>query len=240
MRLLILGGTSEANALARALAGRDVITSLAGRTGTVPDLPGRVRVGGFGGAGGLEAYLRTEAIGAVIDATHPFAARISAHAAAACAATGVPRLVLARPAWEKRPGDSWIEVDGMAEAARALPAIGRRAFLTVGVQEAVAFAGVTDVHFVVRLIAPEPPPLAGCEVVAGRGPFAEADEAALLLAHRIDVVVSKASGGAATYAKIAAARGLGIPVLMIRRPPPPPGPAVESVAEAVAWVAGLE
>ena len=115
---------------------------------------------------------------------------------------------------------------------------GRRVFLTVGSQEA-AFAAVTGVHFVVRLIAPGSPPLADCTVVTGRGPFTEAGEAALLRVHRIDVVVSKASGGAATYPKIAAARALGIPVLMIRRPPPPPGPAVSSLVDAVAWVEGV-
>lgn len=239
MRTLILGGTGEAAALARALAGRDVVTSLAGRTATLPDLPGRVRIGGFGGADGLREFLRVEGIGAVVDATHPFAARISAHAAKACAALGVPRLVLARPAWEKVPGDTWIEVDTMAEAAAGLPALGRRAFLTVGSQEAAAFAAVTGVHFVVRLVAPAPPPLAGCTVVTGRGPFSEAGETALLRAHRIDVVVSKASGGDATSPKIAAARGLAVPVLMIRRPPPPPGPAVSGIADAVAWVEGL-
>lgn len=237
-KLLILGGTSEAAALARALAGGDVVTSLAGRTAAVPDLPGRLRVGGFGGTEGLAAYLRAEAIGAVIDATHPFAARISAHAAAACAAVGVPRLVLGRPSWLRQPGDIWIEVENMAAAAEAVASVGRNAFLTVGAQEVAAFAGLGEVHFVVRLIEPGPLPLDRCTVVAGRGPFAAEDEAALMRAHRIDVVVTKASGGAATYGKIAAARALGIPVLMIRRPLPPDGPTVFTVDAAVAWATG--
>lgn len=236
MRILILGGTAEAAALARALAGRDVITALAGRTAARPDVPGRVRVGGFGGADGLAAFLRDEGITAVIDATHPFAARISDHAARACTLTGRPRLRLARPEWPRQPGDRWIAADSMADAAARLPGLGRRAFLTVGIQEVAAFAGLTGLWFLVRLIAAQPLPLADYTVVTGRGPFGEAAELALLRAHAIDVLVTKASGGPATHGKIAAARALGLPVLMVRRPPPPPGAAVGTVAEAVAWL----
>jgi precorrin-6A/cobalt-precorrin-6A reductase len=239
-RLLILGGTGEAAALAGALAealpGLDVVTSLAGRT-TPPRLPGRVRVGGFGGTAGLEEVLRRDGIDAVVDATHPFAARISAHAEAACAAMGLPRLVLHRPEWRPADGDRWTVAADMADAASRLPALGKRPFLAIGRQELAAFAGVAGVEFVVRLLAPAPPPLPLCRVVVGRGPFAIEDEVRLLGEHGIDVVVAKASGGAAGYGKIAAARTLGLPVLLVRRPPPPVGPAVDNVAAAVAWVA---
>jgi precorrin-6A/cobalt-precorrin-6A reductase len=238
-RVLILGGTSDAAKLARALAGLpgiEVVSSLAGRTGTVPDLPGQVRVGGFGGAEGLALFLRTEGIDRVVDATHPFAARISAHAAEACAALGVPRLMLARPAWHPVAGDRWIEVESMAAAAEALPGLGRRAFLTVGIGEVAAFAAVRDVWFLVRLIADQPLPLADYTVVTGRGPFDAQAEQHLMTRRRVELVVSKASGGSATYGKIAAARALGLPVLMVKRPPLPPGETADTIAAAVAWL----
>lgn len=240
-RLLILGGTADAARLARALAHFPhikVISSLAGRTEGVPDLPGLVRVGGFGGAEGLAEFLRTAAIDRVVDATHPFAARISAHAAQACADAGVPRLMLARPEWQRTDGDRWIEVADMAAAAAALPGLGRRAFLTVGIGEAAAFAAVPDVWFLVRLIADQPLPLAEYIVVTGKGPFDAQAEQALMTAHGVDVVVTKASGGSATYGKIAAARALGLPVLMVKRPPPPAGERADSVEAAMRWVSG--
>jgi len=236
MRILILGGTTEAASLARQLVGHDIITSLAGRTENPAALPGRVRVGGFGGVQGLAEYVRAEAIERVIDATHPFAARISANAAEACAAIGVPRLMLVRPAWPRRPDDLWHPVATMDEAARRLPELGRRAFLTVGIGEMGAFAIVAGVHCVVRLIAPQPLPLSDYQVVAGKGPFDAAAELALLRQYRIDVVVTKESGGAATYGKIAAARELGLPVLMVSRPPVPEGEAVDSIKAAIRWI----
>lgn len=239
-KLLILGGTGDAAALAWAVEAAygphiGTITSLAGRAG-IPDLPGQVRVGGFGGAEGLQAYLKAEAIDRVIDATHPFAARISAHAEAACAALGLPRLVLARPEWMPRPGDRWVEVASMAEAAAALPRLGRCAFLTVGAGEATAFAHLPEVWFLVRLLKDEPLPLARYGVVTARPPFTVEGERRLMQDHAIDLLVSKNSGGTATYAKIEAARTLGLPVLMIRRPPPPGGPMVETVQAAVEWI----
>ena len=240
MRVLILAGTSEAAALAEACAGRgdlEVISSLAGRTAAPRALPGEVRVGGFGGAAGLERFLRAQAIDRLIDASHPFAAQIGRHAAAACRAAGVPRLRLLRPPWPKLADDRWHEVATLAEAARLLPEIGQRAFLTVGHKELAAFAGVPRVWFLIRTI--EPPagvPLRRALCLQARGPFALADELALLRAHRIDVLVTKASGGEATYAKLAAARALGLPVIMLRRPPPPAGPVVSSVAAALAWL----
>lgn len=239
MRLLILGGTADAARLARALVetpGLEIISSLAGRTEGIPQLPGRVRVGGFGGAEGLADFLRAEKIDRVIDATHPFAARISAHAAQACADLGLPRLLLARPAWVKQAGDRWIEVESMDAAIAALPGLGRRAFLTVGVGEVARFAPLRHLWFLVRLIADQPLPLADYRVVTGKGPFDAQAEQVLIRAHGVDVVVTKASGGTATYGKIAAARALALPVLMISRPPLPDGARVDSVEDAVSWV----
>lgn len=242
--LLILGGTGEAAALARRLADEtgkwDVVTSLAGRLPGTPDLPGRLRVGGFGGAAGLRTYLETERITAVIDATHPFAAEISAHARAACEAAGVPRLQLWRPEWERQDGDDWIEVDSVEAAAQRLPDVGRRAFLTIGSNEIAPFAVCREVWFLVRLIkAPDSIPLAAYTLITARGPYTVVGERALLDEHAIDVVVSKASGGGATEAKITAARDAGLPVLMVRRPPPEPGPQTADPDGALAWLVSL-
>lgn len=242
-RLLILGGTGEGAELARAAClrygdGLEVISSLAGRVERPGPLPGRVRIGGFGGVAGLAEFLRRAAVDAVIDATHPFAARISANADAACAAAGVPRLVLARPPWVRQEHDRWVEVDDMEEAAQVLPQIGRRALLTVGGNELAAFARACGVWFLVRLVEPPagPLPLGRYDVTVGKGPFTVDDERRLLAERWIDVVVTKASGGEATIAKITAARETGLPVLMVRRPPAPPGKTVESVYEALAWI----
>jgi precorrin-6A/cobalt-precorrin-6A reductase len=240
MRVLILAGTGEAAALAEACAGQgglEVISSLAGRTAAPRALPGEVRVGGFGGAAGLEQFLRARAVDRVVDASHPFAEQISRHAATACRAAGVPRLRLLRPTWPKQPGDRWHEVDDLAAAAALLPQIGRRAFLTVGHGELAAFAGLERVWLLIRTIeAPAGVPLERALCVQARGPFALTDELALLREHRIDVLVTKASGGEATYAKLVAARSLCLPVIMVRRPPPPEGPVVSSVAAALAWL----
>jgi precorrin-6A/cobalt-precorrin-6A reductase len=238
---LILGGTAEAVELARACATRpavEAISSLAGRT-RAPELPpGEVRIGGFGGAAGLARFLAERRIDRVIDATHPFAAQIGAHAERACCAAGVPRVRLLRPPWTREPGDHWLEVADLAEAAQRLPALGRRVFLTVGHLDLEAFAG-SALWFLVRTIeAPGALPLRQGQWLAGRGPFTLEDELALLRRHAIEVLVTKASGGAATYSKLAAARQLGLPVLMVRRPPPPPGAVVDSVEAALAWLAG--
>ncbi len=243
-RLLILGGTGEAVALAAAVLARfaprlAVTTALAGRTAH-PVLPsGELRRGGFGGADGLAAYLTEASIDALIDATHPFATQISAHAVEACERAEVPRLVLYRPPWRRHEDDRWIEVEDAAAAAALLPHLGRRAWLTIGTRELAAFVGLRDVHFLVRLVDPprEPLPLASCEVIAARGPFEVAAETALLDRHDIDVLVTKASGGRATAAKLVAARERRLPVIMLRRPPPPPGDRVESVAGALTWLA---
>jgi precorrin-6A/cobalt-precorrin-6A reductase len=242
--LLILGGTGEAAALAAAAVARfgerlRVTTSLAGRTARPADVAGERRVGGFGGADGLAAYIAQHGVDLVIDATHPFAAQISAQAAAACAAAGVKRLLLERPAWLREARDRWIEVDDLAAAAAALPALGRRCFLTTGGRDLAAFAALSHMHFIVRLVDPPgtPPPLASYEVVLGRGPFGLAEERAMLARHAIDVLVAKASGGQATEAKLVAARERGLPVVMLRRPPAPPGARVDSVAAALDWLA---
>lgn len=242
-KILILGGTGEAVALAKALteafgAGLTVVTSLAGRTKT-PTLPlGEIRVGGFGGVPGLTRYLREEGIDAVVDATHPFAARITANAVAACAAAGVPRLRLDRPAWKPVPGDDWRQVPDLQAAAALLPALGSRAFLTVGSSELWPFKEVPGVWFWARMI--EPPAAGGLPetftIVQARGPFSLDDEEAFLRRNRIDVLVTKNSGGDAAAAKLAAARGLRVPVVMVDRPPSPPGDGAPGIAETVEWL----
>jgi precorrin-6A/cobalt-precorrin-6A reductase len=242
-RLLILGGTAEAAALARAAAARfgddlAVTTALAGRTGRPGPIPGQIRIGGFGGPSNLAAYLREHRIDRVIDATHPFAVRISAEARQACGMAGVPFLMMLRPPWRRHPLDRWIEVDDMTAAAGIVARIGLRAFLTIGASEIAAFSAVTGVRFLVRLVDPprQPLPLRSYEVIVGRGPFALANERHLIARHAIDVLVCKASGGAATCAKLVAAREFSIPVVMARRPPPEPGEAVGTVEEALDWL----
>ena len=242
-RLLILGGTAEGRALAAAAEARfgpalTVISALAGRT-RAPLLPaGEVRIGGFGGAEGLAAYLRDERIGLLVDATHPFATQISAQACAAAAQAGTQRLVLVRPPWRKGEGDRWIEVETVDDAATAIPAEAERVFLTVGVRSLSPFAGRGDCWFLVRLVdePAEAIPLARHRLICARGPFTEADERVLLKDHGIDCLVTRASGGAATVAKLAAARALGLPVVMVRRPAPPPGAQAASVDDALAWI----
>ena len=240
-KVLILGGTAEAAGLARALFEDPrvaAITSLAGRTRAPAELPGQVRVGGFGGPKALAEYLRSERIDLVVDATHPFAARISRNAAHACEAAGVPRLLLARPPWTPRQGDNWIPLADAPAAANALPDLGRRVFLAIGRQEHAAFSKLTGQWFLVRLVeAPEaPPPLADYHLVLARGPFAVEEEIELLREHGIEAVVSKNSGGAGAAAKIAAARALELPVVMIERPAAPASETAESVAATRAWI----
>jgi precorrin-6A/cobalt-precorrin-6A reductase len=242
-RVLVLGGTGEARGLAGLLDGDprfDVTVSLAGRTEAPRPAPGRTRSGGFGGAEGLAAWLRSEHVHALVDATHPFAAAISAHAAAAAAAADVPLLAVRRPGWTPVPGDRWHTVDTLTEAAAVLPSLGTRAFLTVGRQDLAAFAG-TSLFCLVRSVDPPAVPLPrDHRLLLSRGPFAVADELRLLREHRIDVLVTKDSGGSATAAKLTAARELGLPVVTVRRPPPPPGvPVAETAGQAAAWLRGL-
>jgi precorrin-6A/cobalt-precorrin-6A reductase len=225
--VLVLGGTTEARELAAVLAARPgvrVTTSLAGRVSRPGALAGDVRVGGFGGAEGLAEWLREQRVDALVDATHPFAGTITANAARAAAATGVPAVVLRRPGWRPAPGDHWHPVPSLAAAADLLPRLGRRIFLTTGRLGLAAFAYLGDLHFVVRSVEPPEPPLPPhTEVLLGRGPFTVADETTLLREYLIDVLVTKDSGGAATAAKLTAARELALPVVVVRRPPLPDG-----------------
>lgn len=239
--ILILGGTTEARELAAALASRPgvrVTTSLAGRVARPGTVAGEVRIGGFGGAEGLADWLRTEQVDALVDATHPFARAITAHAARAATTTGVPSVVLCRPGWRPGPGDRWHPVDSLDEAAQLLPSLGRRVFLTTGRTELAAFAHLTELHFVVRSVElPEPPMPPHTEVLLARGPFTVADESTLLHDHCIDVLVTKDSGGTATSAKLTAARELALPVVVVRRPPLPDGvTVVPDVAGVRRWL----
>jgi precorrin-6A/cobalt-precorrin-6A reductase len=236
---LILGGTGEARDLAGRLADQadlDVVSSLAGRV-AAPALPvGTVRVGGFGGVYGLAAYLAAEHIDAVIDATHPFAAGMSLNAAEACRRLGLPLLGFVRPAWAPAAGDRWLSVADMNAAAALCRG---RVLLTVGRQELAPFAAA-DAWFLIRSIDPPKEPLpAHHMILLARGPFALADEIDLMRAHAIDLVVSKNSGGAATYAKLEAARMLGLPVVMVERPARPASDVASSLDEAVAWLGRL-
>ncbi|MEO9224349.1 MAG: cobalt-precorrin-6A reductase, partial [Acidimicrobiales bacterium] len=232
VRVLVLGGTSEASTLARAVEGDanvDITISLAGRTANPVPLPGRVRIGGFGGPDGLACYLRDEAVDAVIDATHPFARHMRWNVAQACTATGVSWLRVERPPWIARDGDTWQHVASSAEAAHAIaegsvPGPASRVFLSIGRQLLSDFipAADGDRWFLIRAIdAPDPQPLQPAAVVLAKGPFALDDERALLTAHGIDLLVTKNSGGDAAAPKLTAARALGIPVLVIDRPPSP-------------------
>ncbi|MGV4985902.1 cobalt-precorrin-6A reductase [Streptomyces sp. NRAIS4] len=233
--VLILGGTTEARRLAADLAARPgvrVTTSLAGRVARPGAVAGEVRTGGFGGAQGLADWLRTHHVDALVDATHPFAEAITANAARAAAVTEVPLVALRRPGWRPVPGDRWYDVPSLAGAAEALPGLGHRVFLSTGRLGLAAFAHLTDLHFVVRSVEPpEPPVPPDTELVLARGPFTVAGERELLRAHRIEVLVTKDSGGEATAAKLTAARELAVPVVVVRRPPLPRGvTAVPDVA----------
>jgi precorrin-6A/cobalt-precorrin-6A reductase len=242
--VLVLGGTGEARALAAALdggaGGRDVrvISTLAGRIAD-PRLPvGEVRVGGFGGPEGLAAYLREERIAAVVDATHPFAERMSWSAFAACAQAGTTLLRLERPPFGRDRAIDWREVASLDEAAALLPQAGRRVFLTTGRQGLAAFARVTAAFFLVRCVdAPDPDALPpDHEVLLDRGPFTLDGELALIDRHALDVLVTKDSGGDMTQAKLDAARERGLPVVVVARPPRPASDTVQTVEEALAWL----
>jgi precorrin-6A/cobalt-precorrin-6A reductase len=240
VNVLVLGGTAEARQLASALHGRPgiaVTSSLAGRV-AVPLLPpGDVRIGGFGGVEGLRRWLREKDVGAVVDATHPFARVMTDHAVSATAATSVPLLVLRRDGWRAGPGDRWHRVPDAAAAAALLPELGERVFLATGRGDLAAFAALDDRWFLLRAVDPPPPPLpVRHRVVLARGPFTADAERALLREHRIDVLVTRDSGGAMTAAKLVAARELGLPVVLLDRPPAPAVPTVSTVDEAVRWL----
>jgi precorrin-6A/cobalt-precorrin-6A reductase len=239
--ILILGGTTEARELGEQMAGRegvDTVLSLAGRTASPLAQAVPVRSGGFGGVDGLAQYLREHEIDALIDATHPYAPTISAHAWGAASQTGTPMIALCRPPWMPVPGDRWIEAGDAGEAAAVLGGPPRNVFLAVGRQEISHFAAAPQHRYLIRSVDPVEPPLAVAHAhyILARGPFDEAQERELLAAHAIDVVVAKNSGGSATYGKIAAARALGLCVVLLRRPRPSAAPQAASVGEAAAWL----
>jgi precorrin-6A/cobalt-precorrin-6A reductase len=236
--LLILGGTAEARELAGVLHGRGVpvISSLAGRVAAPRLPPGEVRIGGFGGPEGLGRWLVERHVFAVVDATHPFAARMSASAFEACASAGMPLLRLERPGWVERLDDRWHWVDDVAAAAEAVERLGSRALLALGRQEVAAFAGMDSTWFLIRSVGPPDPPLPPRhELLLDRGPFTVSGEIGVLRAHRINVVVTRDSGGDQTAAKLDAARERGLSVIVVRRPPPPDTATVKTVVEAAAW-----
>jgi precorrin-6A/cobalt-precorrin-6A reductase len=241
IRILILGGTTEARMLAQALSVRldlDVMLSLAGRTLDPLPQPVFVRFGGFGGVEGLVAFLQRERIDLMIDATHPFAERISANAGAAVKRAGVSAFSLRRAAWSPVEGDRWLAVKTVRAAIAALGPFPRRAFLAIGRQEADAANAAPIHHYLVRSVDPVDPPLDAPDVeyLLARGPFALEAELRLLQDHRIDAVVTKNSGGTATYAKIEAARTLGLEVAMVERAPAGDMPVVETVEAALSHI----
>ena len=240
MSILLLGGTAEARRLAELLLADDipVVSSLAGEVVDLRLPPGEVRVGGFGGVPGLVAYLRGQGVGAVIDATHPFAQQMTRNAAAACAQVGVPLLRLSRPSWSTRAdAPSWHWVDTIADARRAAERLGDRIFLAIGRQSLGEFADGAGRPVLIRVV--DPPDVevpTTWEVLRARGPFTLDDELDLLASRGLDVLVAKDSGGS-TDAKLDAAARLGVAVVMVRRPAVPSGiPVVPSVADAVGWV----
>lgn len=242
MRILILGGTTEATVLSRRLVGdaRFAVTvSLAGRTEAPRPVAGvAVRSGGFGGAAGLAQWLADACIEAVVDATHPFAAQISANAAAATGDLRLPLCTIVRPPWAAEPGDRWYTVPNMEQAAEALGADPRRVFLSVGRQSVGQFQRAPQHAYVVRSIEPpaEEQLPSHTTLIQARGPFTRDNEIDLLRGHRIDVVVTKNAGGRATYAKLEAARELAIPVIMIERPAKAGRHIVCTGEDALAWL----
>lgn len=240
-RVLVLGGTTEASQLARALADArvDAVFSYAGRTESPVAQPLPVRVGGFGGVAGLQAWLRDQRITQVVDATHPFAAQMSTHAVQACAAVGLPLLALERPPWAPQPGDQWQCVPDIEGAVAALPDSPARVFLAIGRQHLAPFARCPQHHYLLRLVdvPPDALPLPNAEVVVARGPFSVEGDRALMAEHGITHVVAKNAGGTGAAAKLVAARVLGLPVILIDRPVVPARATAASVDEVMAWLA---
>ena len=244
--LLILGGTQEALQLAQQTVNDNrlrIVTSLAGRTARPARIPGEIRSGGFGGSQGLIDYLRAHAIDGVVNATHPFASGISEYALSACRQTNLPYLRFLRAAWSAQIGDNWYCVDDTAAAAKRLAVLGKkRVFLACGRKDidqfAHNFANNNDCYFLVRLIEPveQELPLNDYELILARGPFAEAQEIELLKHYRIDVIVSKNSGGSGAYAKLSGARKLSIAVVMIKRPAQPASEMATELPQVLTWI----
>jgi precorrin-6A/cobalt-precorrin-6A reductase len=239
-RVLLLGGTTEAAAMARALAEAqvDAVYSYAGRTAERVAQPLPVRVGGFGGADGLARYLQAEGITHVVDATHPFAAQISRNAVQASAIAGKALIALEREPWVADAGDRWTQVPDVAGAVAALGEARRQVFLAIGRQNLDTFAVAPQHQYLLRLVDPpdRPLPLQGSTAVIARGPFDVAGDRALMLAHRIEVVVAKNAGGTGARAKLIAARDLGLPVILIDRPEVPERRVARVVEDVMAWL----
>ncbi|WP_176594834.1 cobalt-precorrin-6A reductase [Sphingobium sp. EM0848] len=238
--ILILGGTTEASALARALAegSKRAVLSYAGRTEKPRAQPVPVRVGGFGGIGGLVDYLRREGVTHLVDATHPFAATMSRHAVAAAREAGVAHIMLTRPGWVEASGDSWTHVPDIAGAVGALEGHARRVMLALGRMHVDAFAAQPQHHYLLRFVdvPDEAPGLPQHHLVVDRGPFTVEGDMALMQAHRIELVVSKNAGGSGAEAKLIAARKLGLPILMIDRPPCPAAQVTHDIAGVLEWL----
>ena len=239
--ILVLGGTTEATALAQAIsdAGLRAVFSYAGRVADPKAQPLPTRVGGFGGAEAMTDWLRDTGITHVVDATHPFAAGISANAVAACAACNIPLLALTRRPWEARPGDNWLHVPDIPAAVGALEGPKRRVMLAIGRMHLDAFAAQPAHFYLLRLVdAPDGPlPLPDCAVEVSRGPFTVEQDTALMQRHRIDLVVAKNAGGSGARAKVDAARALSIPMLMIDRPALPQRAEVHDIDAVFDWLA---
>ena len=238
-RVLVLGGTTEASDLARALAtaGVDAVFSYAGRTEAPVAQPIPVRVGGFGGVDGLVRYLTTERISHLVDATHPFAAQMSGNAVAASRVAGVPLIAFERPAWVAGPGDDWRAVQGIEGAVNALPDAPARVFLAIGRQHLIPFAARPQHFYLLRLVdAMDPLPLPHAKAIIARGPFDEVGDRSLMQAHRITYLVAKNAGGRGARAKMDAARALGVPVILIDRPVLPDRQVAGSVEGVMDWL----
>jgi precorrin-6A/cobalt-precorrin-6A reductase len=241
MRILILGGTTEASALVRRIADRrdlKPVLSFAGRTRNPVPPPIPFRVGGFGGIAGLKAYLVEYQVDAVVDATHPFAAQMSRHAATACHEIGIPLATFTRSAWCRQDGDRWTSVGDIDGAVQALGKPARTVFLTIGGVQLAAFARAPQHRYIVRTI--DPPEainvLPSHRLILARGPFGADDEITLMRNAKVDVLVTKNSGGAATEPKLTACRVLGIEVIIVERPPPENGLAFATMHEILAWI----
>jgi precorrin-6A/cobalt-precorrin-6A reductase len=238
--ILLLGGTTEASALARLLAeqGLTATLSYAGRTENPRPQPIPVRVGGFGGIAGLAAHLREHRVTHLVDATHPFAATMSANAVAAAEASGVPLIALTRPAWTPVEGDRWTQVPDIAAAVAVLSGPTRRILLALGRMHVEAFSAQPQHHYVLRFVdAPAAPPaLPDHHLIVDRGPFTAEGDRALMAAHCVDLVVCKNAGGSGADAKLIAARALGVPVLMIDRPALPPRTEVTDLHAVLDWL----
>ncbi len=239
-RVLLLGGTTEAGALAQALAGAgiDAVYSYAGRTGAPVGQPIPVRTGGFGGAEGLAAFLRAEGFTHLIDATHPFAAQISANAVEAARLERTPLIAFERAPWTPTPGDRWTHVPHTEAAVAALPEAPATIFLAIGRQGLHPFVARPQHHYLLRLVDPPegPLPLPHATTIIARGPFDVEGDRALLEAHAADLIVAKNAGGEGARAKLDAARALGLPVILIDRPTLPARPLAHSVAEVMRWL----